>query len=242
MGWLYNFSMTTRKAIIADRTKGYNSKERSIEDGNENYFVTKCLKHCYKGGPGSGTLWKVMETKVFDVETDFLIKTDLWIGCDLLQWCNRDKCWGYKDLEETMGPHKVNCPLSYLDMVPEPDNEFARDWRIDVRAYHEGRTPTFKPKVGTYVILREGWSRRGPFLLTSVRPLYGNDGRSCHIPRRALLREVTREELDRAKEEWSSKILTNCQDESRKDEMLAEVDDSAIRYCHDFLFASVEKK
>jgi len=240
MGWLFNFDMTRRKAIIADRTKGYNSKERSTADGNENYFVTKCLKHCYKGGAGAGTLWKVMETKVYDVETDFLVKTDLWIGCDLLQWCNKDKCWGYKDLEETCGPNKVSCPMSYLDMVPEPDNKFAREWRVDVRAYHAGRTPSFKPKVGTYVILREGWSRRGPFLLTSVSPLYGDDGRDCHIPRRALLREVTREELDRAKAEWSNNIKKHTP-ENMQEEMLSDVDDSAIRFKHDFLFASVEK-
>lgn len=238
MGWLFNFNMIKRTYLVEDRTKGYNSKENSQKQGAETYFVTECLKHCYKGGAGAGTLWKVMQTKVFDMETNFLIKSDLWIGCDLLQWCNKDKCWGYKDLEETSGPNKVNCPLSYLEIVPEPDHEFAKEWRIAVRAYHAGRTPSFKPKVGTYVILREGWSRRGPFLLTSIRPLYGDDGRPCRIPRRALLREVTREELDRAKKEWIKGIKKHTP-ENRQEEMLADVDDSAIRYKHDFLFASV---
>lgn len=241
MGWFYKFDMTKRSYLIEDRTKGYDSRDFKCETETDTYWVTKCLKHCFIGGPGSGTLWKVMETKVYDKETDFLIKTDLWIGCDLMQWCNRDKCWGYKDLEETCGPAKVNCPLSYLDMVPEPDHEFARNWREGVRAYHASRTPSFKPKVGTYVILKEGWSRRGPFLLTSIRPLYGDDGRSCHIPRRALLREVTREELDRAKREWRSRIEQNSY-QGDKQEMLESIDDTAIIYCHDFLFASVEKK
>jgi hypothetical protein len=44
--------------------------------------------------------------------------------------------WGYKDMEESMGPYVYDCPLAFLDMVPEPVNGYAKEWREKVRAYH----------------------------------------------------------------------------------------------------------
>lgn len=238
MGWLFNFNMTKRKYLIEDRIKEYDSRTSNCEKDNPMYWVTQCLKHCYKGGPGSGTLWKVMETKKYQKDTNTLLDAELWIGCDLLLWDSRDKCWGYRDMDESCGPEKVTCPLSYLKIVPPYDNDYARNWRECVEKYHSDRKPTFKLKVGQYVILKEGWSRRGPFLLTSLRPLMGDDGRPCKLPRKALLREVSREELDRAKQEWKDSIRRGVP-KNRQEEMLSNIDDTAIRYKHDFLFTSI---
>jgi hypothetical protein len=62
--------------------------------------------------------------------------------------------WGYKDASERSGPYTgYSCPLSYLDLVPEPTcppgcpacaedrcgNAWARQWRERVRAYHAER-------------------------------------------------------------------------------------------------------
>jgi hypothetical protein len=41
--------------------------------------------------------------------------------------------WGYKDMDETMGPVESSCPIGLLDLVPCPDNEYARRWRERVR-------------------------------------------------------------------------------------------------------------
>jgi hypothetical protein len=58
--------------------------------------------------------------------------------------------WGYKDIDEFMGPTDVDCPLSVLDAA-DPVEAFAgdyredgglksaRDWRARVRAYHAAR-------------------------------------------------------------------------------------------------------
>lgn len=46
--------------------------------------------------------------------------------------------WGYKAVEETMGPAETGCPLSYLDMVPDPGS-YSTDWRERVRKHHERR-------------------------------------------------------------------------------------------------------
>ena len=38
-----------------------------------------------------------------------------------------------KQMPETHGPCYYDCPLEYLDMVPEPEGVFAGEWRAKVR-------------------------------------------------------------------------------------------------------------
>jgi len=42
--------------------------------------------------------------------------------------------FGKKDMDETMGPNIDNCPAAILDLLTEPENDWARDWRIRCRA------------------------------------------------------------------------------------------------------------
>lgn len=44
--------------------------------------------------------------------------------------------WGYKVIDETMGPEDVNCPLSLLEKCTPPLNTMAEEWREKVRRYH----------------------------------------------------------------------------------------------------------
>lgn len=37
--------------------------------------------------------------------------------------------FGYKDMDESMGPVYYNCPARILDLLTEPVNETAREWR-----------------------------------------------------------------------------------------------------------------
>ena len=47
-----------------------------------------------------------------------------------------DGYWGYKDVDESMGPVAVDCPLSVIDAAGSPMNEHAKQWRERVREYH----------------------------------------------------------------------------------------------------------
>lgn len=66
----------------------------------------------------------------------------------------RGGCWGYKDMDESMGPCYYKCPLAYLDRAPERNAE----WRAKVRAYHakrqDSRNIVRKLKPGMTVKLR----------------------------------------------------------------------------------------
>lgn len=37
--------------------------------------------------------------------------------------------FGYKDMSESMGPYKYDCPKGILDLLPPTDNEYALEWR-----------------------------------------------------------------------------------------------------------------
>lgn len=109
MGWLYYAS--TRRDLIADRTK--------TEETDTHKFV--CLKHCTRGN----VLWTVWQ--ITDKATGEYRRL---IGCDLMQ-AHPVYGWGYKDLDESMGPCYYTCPLSYLDLVPVKNER----WRESVRKY-----------------------------------------------------------------------------------------------------------
>jgi hypothetical protein len=56
----------------------------------------------------------------------------------------RDGCWGYKDMDESMGPYYLSCPLKFLEQAPEPQGcnrnhaGSGKSWRDFVREYHAG--------------------------------------------------------------------------------------------------------
>lgn len=64
-----------------------------------------------------------------------------FIGLDKME-CNRSSeylKWGYKDMDESMGPYEYNVPLSFLKLAPY-DEEFSghhsKVWREHVEQYH----------------------------------------------------------------------------------------------------------
>lgn len=79
----------------------------------------------------------------------------------LVRYNPRDRegyIFGYKDLDETMGPCEAECPVAILDLLTEADNEHAREWRARCRALAERRMR--RPR------LRKGWTLRFEMPLT----------------------------------------------------------------------------
>ena len=117
MGWTFTPGWN-RKDLINDCTKGW---DLHAED---NTVIGRCntLKWCTVGN----VLWSVCETRI--TAGPKAGKADRWIRCDILSNGGVDG-WGCKTMEESMGPNYYTCPPAYLDMVPCPDSEYARDWR-----------------------------------------------------------------------------------------------------------------
>jgi hypothetical protein len=142
-------------------------------------------KHCIRGN----CLWKI--AVVEDLVGGEWIEKIRLIALDLLAKGSRpDEGWGYKDMDETMGPYYYSCPISYLDMVPCPDSENARKWRAEVRAKNQGKADTTavlrRMKVGDRLYLKKGCQPES-VILTSKRPLQGTVGHMTYkIPRKLV--------------------------------------------------------
>lgn len=150
MGWLYTLG-ATRADVISERIKGYTWARGSMQT----------IKHCTRGN----VLWMVQE--VYRRDTGHF---ERFLECDLLQ-NSRGYGWGYKDMDESMGPYYYSCPLSYLDgtRVLNPG------WRKAVREYHARRNR--KIKVGEcYELLN---STIKMVRIVSSKPLIGRDTRGC---------------------------------------------------------------
>ena len=118
MGWLFGWD--TRKQL-ADH----------LISGNG----VKTIKHCFKGN----NLWAVQEGTTHSGLPVRFIALYLIRGSDTYSARTGKRSrdgWGYKDMDESSGPYYYNCPLSYLDMVPEPDSQYAKEWRAKVRENH----------------------------------------------------------------------------------------------------------
>lgn len=129
MGWLFGWN--TRKEL-ADH----------LISGNGVHTI----KHCFKGN----NLWAVQEYTHSELDWDGKPnpkagQTARFIALYLIK--GRDICnkrtgrydpdgWGYKDMDESAGPYYFNCPLAYLDMVPDPGGH-ATEWRAKVRELAE---------------------------------------------------------------------------------------------------------
>lgn len=127
MGWYYR-NGGGRKDLIHELAQ---NRELTNEQGMT--VTTTCLAHCYRGGVFSGVLWSVWERQ-FTKQGCQCEPTERWIGCDLMR-CDQGE-WGYKPLDESMGPYYYSCPVSYLKLVPPDQFGGNEEWREGVVAHH----------------------------------------------------------------------------------------------------------
>jgi len=168
MGWLFSQRWETKADLVRHLTgPGYNGEH------------SRCLRHALRGN----VLWTVHERRADDGTAR------RFVGCFLLGR-QADAGWGYKDMDESMGPYYYTCPLGYFDEVPCPD-ERARQWRERVRERH-ARIRAVVPVVGH---LAEVGDRH--MHITSVRPLRATfGGVTYRLPRRYIRRVVSPAERD----------------------------------------------
>jgi hypothetical protein len=168
MGWLFSRRWETKADLIRHLTgPGYGGER------------LRCARHALRGN----VLWTVHERRADDGTTR------RFIGCFLLAK-ERDAGWGYKDMDESMGPCFHSCPLGYLDDVPCPDSGHAREWRGRVRERHALDKAVIP--VGHYVQVGDRCMR-----VVSTRPLRATfGGVTYRLPRRYIKRVVLPAEYD----------------------------------------------
>ena len=63
--------------------------------------------------------------------------------------------FGYKDMDETMGPCEVGCPAAILDLLTPTTSEYANGWRDRCRAAIAKRADVPKLRDGDLVVFTE---------------------------------------------------------------------------------------
>ena len=111
MGWFYSHSAHQRKHIVDEIISMYPSDKgwAILENRSTSY---------------GRRLWLTIQPPVGEA----------FVALYLLGTCKG--YWGYKDVDESMGPVAVDCPLSVIDAAGLPMNEHAKKWRERVRVYH----------------------------------------------------------------------------------------------------------
>lgn len=134
MGWLFTQG-ASKTDVIRELTRDQSTDER----------VYRTLRKCLRGN----TMYALHESGPVG-------ETEKWL-CVYMLGSERDFGWGYKAVDESMGPVHRDCPASYLDEADEPPNEYAREWREACRANAARRKAQAakRPEPG------ERWSCRG---------------------------------------------------------------------------------
>ena len=114
MGWLFGYN--TRRELAEHLIRGNG---------------VHTLKHCWVGN----NLWAVQEGEKQDGSVVRFVALYLIKGRN-----NSRDGWGYKDVDESMGPYETSCPVSYIELVEAHEKErgyepagYAAEWRQKVR-------------------------------------------------------------------------------------------------------------
>lgn len=148
MGWTHLYNCPDKNQVIAECTR----------ESSNHVCVAKSVHN-----NSLWTVWKNKTTQNLEIVL-FLLSKD-------------QGSWGYKDMSEGMGPYYYDCPLSFLEMVPEPtDSPHSKGWREAVRKYHtkekEHRSVIKSLKIGSMV--RLNGCTPSEFRVTSLNPLRGS--------------------------------------------------------------------
>jgi hypothetical protein len=170
MGWMFGWH--TRKELAEHLISG-------------NGIVT--LRHCFKGN----NLWCVHETATTKAGYGGNVR---WIGLYLIKGNNNSQYgWGYKDIDESMGPNYHNCPLAYIELVEAHEKAngygpqgYAAEWRKQVREYWEKSKRKLVPgtKIRLYGIEYTVLGR--PYKDGSYSVQIGNGYDHLKLPRRMV--------------------------------------------------------
>jgi hypothetical protein len=122
----------------------------------------------------------------------------VWALVVLIQRTRGYQNFGYKDMDETVGPCYYDCPARILDLLTDTESEYAKQWRESCRktiaAKAEARSSTVKVTDGTVIKLAKPLHFQGGYeaqefklrVIGRARRWVGNPGTdrqfTCRLP------------------------------------------------------------
>ena len=86
---------------------------------------------------------------------------EVWAAICLVRYNPRDRegyIFGYKDMEELMGPYECDCPAPILDLLTPTDAQHALQWRARCRenaAARRAKAAQPSPRAGQVIVFDE---------------------------------------------------------------------------------------
>ena len=142
MGWMWTYAY------------GEKNKQKLMTEELEKYGDIKVLKSSMKGSEYYAACVSARKPE------------EVWAIVCLVK-LDKNGDWGYKDMDETMGPCYYNCPKAIIDLLTETTNEWALEWR---RKCLETKGETVQQKlnklpIGTIIKINGGteeWKKMEP--------------------------------------------------------------------------------
>ena len=171
MGWTFSTQWPDKSAMI-----------KHLCDEQTMYTtIAKCVR--------GSALYAVHEAKSTASGSWKRIIAVYLLGSDV----KRGGGWGYKDMDESMGPTVSDCPPKYFDLVPEVPNAYALAWRM--RCIENAARKSVKLKVGDRIKLRPSFTV-GELVVVSLKPLRAvpaerPDSIAVYSLKRSMIQTVT---------------------------------------------------
>lgn len=140
MGWLFGWN--TRKELVDHLCEGNGVKTLKRKFVGNNMWAVQQSTRTHEPVVRFDKLGK----RVVETETTITFAVLYLIKGPAYGNKNYRHGWGYKDVDETMGPYKLDFPVSWLDLLSPCDSEYAVEWRKKVR---ERAAEMARFKVGT---------------------------------------------------------------------------------------------
>ncbi len=117
MGWTFPYDTPTRKSIVEDIMGSYNRP-------TEGWHILDQRSTCY-----GRHLWLAIQNP----------GGSKLVCLFLLQ--KSDGLWGYKAVDESMGPCYYDCPQSVIDAAGPTESKYAQEWRAEVKIARKRKVP-----------------------------------------------------------------------------------------------------
>jgi hypothetical protein len=117
MGWMFLYDCPTKQDLV----------RYLIRPQRNDNWTKDTLRHCCRGN----CLWTV--EKVWNRSNN---QFRTFIMLYLME--KNEGCWGYKDMDEGMGPYYFSCPTSYFKVAGPTEDKGAQVLREKVLALRRG--------------------------------------------------------------------------------------------------------
>ena len=136
MGWTSQHADYYKKGIVDRKrecdayweeglNRGHFKVLKSAMVGSTYYAAVQVLKE-YVGKENEVDIYK-------DIKNGPIFCVIFLTSVDMKDYYN----FSYKPMDETMGPYQYKCPISILKLLPETDNEYAKEWRRKCYEQHD---------------------------------------------------------------------------------------------------------